>query len=141
MDGVQRARACGLTVVYTVCWGIFALFPVEGPRFLWTSRSDIPNGPFGELAARLLARGSSRGATFPSSHMAAMVAQAAAAWRPQRRMSVMTWIVALLVGVGAVYGGFDYGGAILGAGISTVVMAAVDRSNRRKQEPEFEDAH
>ncbi len=128
-----------LTVTYTVCWTIFALFPVQGPRYLWTQPAGIPQGPFRSLATHLLAAGSSRGAAFPSSHMAVTVTQAMLAWRWQRSVSYAVWGVALLVGVGAVYGGFHYGvdmiaGALLGVATAVFVgriTAAVGRRVRR----------
>jgi membrane-associated phospholipid phosphatase len=109
-----------LTITYIVCWVIFAFFPVEGPRYLWSAPAGVPTGPFRNLAVRILAAGSSRGAAFPSSHMAVSTVQAVMAWRWQQRLAPAVSVIALLVGVGAVYGGFHYAtdmfaGALLGA--------------------------
>jgi membrane-associated phospholipid phosphatase len=114
-----------LTVVYTVCWTIYVLWPVEGPRYLWMA--PAPDGPVRRLALSILATGSSRGAAFPSSHMAVSVAQALLALRWQRRVGYAVSAVAVLVGFGAVYGGFHYGvdivaGAIVGALLVTGVL-------------------
>ena len=62
-----------LTVAYVACWVIFAVAPVEGPRYLWTP--NAPDGPARRLTVAILAAGSSRGAAFPSSHMAVSVVQ------------------------------------------------------------------
>ncbi len=115
-----------LTSVYLVCWMIFSIAPVEGPRYLWTA--DAPDGPFRRFTVALLAAGSSRGAAFPSSHMAVSVTQAAMALRWQPRVGMVLVVVAALVGLGAVYGGFHYGvdivaGAVLGLVLSTVTIA------------------
>jgi membrane-associated phospholipid phosphatase len=119
-----------LTVTYTVCWTIFVLFPVEGPRYLWGAPLGVPAGPVRRLAIRILAAGSSRGAAFPSSHMAVSVVQAMMAWRWQRRIAPVLGVVVVLVGFGAVYGGFHYAidmvaGAVLGVAIAAVVVAGV----------------
>jgi membrane-associated phospholipid phosphatase len=116
-----------LTFVYVICWTIFAIWPVEGPRYLWTA--DVPDGPVRRLTLALLSAGSSRGAAFPSSHMAVSAAQAVMALRWQPGVGVAVMLVAILVGLGAVYGGFHYGidvvtGAALGlvVAVSTIVL-------------------
>ena len=114
-----------LTVAYVVCWVIFAVAPVEGPRYLWTP--DAPDGPARRFTVAILAAGSSRGAAFPSSHMAVSVAQTVMAFRWQPRVGAILALVSVLVGVGAVYGGFHYGvdmiaGALLGVLVGFVVL-------------------
>ena len=115
-----------LTSVYLVCWMIFSIEPVQGPRYLWPS--SAPDGPFRRFTVALLTAGSSRGAAFPSSHMAVSVAQAVMALRWQPRVGVVLVVVAALVGLGAVYGGFHYGidivaGALLGLVVSAATIA------------------
>jgi membrane-associated phospholipid phosphatase len=117
-----------LTVTCTVCWAIFVAMPVEGPRYLWSAPLNVPNGPVRRLVLSILAAGSSRGAAFPSSHMAVSVAMAVTALRWQRPVGWGVALVALLIGFGAVYGGFHYGvdmiaGAALGAATSLGVIA------------------
>jgi membrane-associated phospholipid phosphatase len=114
-----------LTTVYLVCWTIFAVMPVQGPRYLWTP--TVPDGPARRLAVTILTAGSSRGAAFPSSHMAVAVVQAIMALRWQRGMGVILTVTAALVGLGAVYGGFHYGvdmiaGALLGVLVSGATL-------------------
>lgn len=122
-----------LTVTYAVCWSIFAFFPVEGPRYVWGAPAGVPDGPVRRLAVALLASGSSRGAAFPSSHMAVSVVQAVVGWRWQRRWAAIgLTVIAGLVGLGAVYGGFHYGidmivGGVLGLVLGTVAMTATGR--------------
>jgi len=125
------ATVLALTVTCTVCWAIFVALPVEGPRYLFSAPPGIPNGPIRRLAVSLLAAGSSRGAAFPSSHMAVSVAMAVTALRWQRPVGWAVSVIALLVGVGAVYGGFHYGvdilaGAALGALTSIAVILVFD---------------
>lgn len=129
---VQRKRrgfaqtVAALTITYAVCWVIFVLVPVEGPRYVWGANPAVPDGPVRRLTLSLLAEGSSRGAAFPSSHMAIMVAQTVMAFRWQRGAAWLLVAVTLLVGVGAVYGGFHYAVDILaGAGLGGAIGAAV----------------
>lgn len=97
-----------VTITYTVCFAIYAIFPVEGPRYLWSAPDHVPSGPMRSLTLDILVAGSSRGAAFPSAHAAIVVAQAVMAWRWQRRARWIYAAIAVLVGVGAVYGGFHY---------------------------------
>ena len=115
-----------LTITYTICWVIFVLVPVEGPRYVWGANPTVPDGPIRRLTLHILAAGSSRGAAFPSSHMAVMVAQTVMAVRWQRRMAWALAGVTVLVGLGAVYGGFHYAvDMIVGAGVGGAIGAAV----------------
>src|SRR5262245_17844079 len=121
-----------LTATYLICWGIFVLGPVEGPRYLWGAAA-APDGPMRRLANEVLAAGSSRGAAFPSSHMAVVTAQTMMAFRWQRSVGWVLSVVALLVGFGAVYGGFHYAtdmiaGAMLGAVISGITLFAFSKA-------------
>jgi membrane-associated phospholipid phosphatase len=134
--GERRAYAetvVALTATYLICWGIFAFAPVEGPRYLWGASASAPNGMMRRLANDVLAAGSSRGAAFPSSHMAVVTAQTIMAFRWQRSVGWVLTVLALLVGLGAVYGGFHYAtdmlaGAVLGAGIACVTLFAFSKA-------------
>ena len=116
-----------LTTTYLACWLLFVVAPVEGPRYQWGPAAAAPHGPMQQFANMVLARGSSRGAAFPSSHMAVMVAQTLMALRWQRRIGLVVSVVAALVGLGAVYGGFHYAtdivaGAVLGSWITGLFL-------------------
>lgn len=109
-------------VVYGLCWTIYAFFPVQGPRYLWPMPPALPTGPMRTIAVHLLAAGSSRGAAFPSSHMAATTVQAVVIWPADRGLSVVLSVIALLIGGGAVYGGFHYGvDVVTGAALALLV--------------------
>jgi membrane-associated phospholipid phosphatase len=108
-----------LTIVYGACFIIYALFPVDGPRYL-IGPAAAPDGPVRRFVLALLERGSSRGTAFPSSHVAASLVSALCALRYQRGVGlVVAPVVAALV-VATVYGGFHYAvdalvGVILGS--------------------------
>jgi membrane-associated phospholipid phosphatase len=127
---VRRAFAetvLALTTTYLLCWVLFVLMPVEGPRYLWGAPPGVPDGPVRRLAVSILAAGSSRGAAFPSSHMAVMACQTVMALRWQRPFGYVLAVVSVLVGAGAVYGGFHYAvdiiaGATLGAACAAAIL-------------------
>jgi membrane-associated phospholipid phosphatase len=115
-----------LMLTYAICFAIFALFPVEGPRYAWGAPPVVPGGPVRSLALAILERASSRGTAFPSSHAAVAAAQSVVALRYQRGVGVVVTVTSILLMVGAVYGGFHYAvdvlaGAVLGIAIALVV--------------------
>jgi membrane-associated phospholipid phosphatase len=135
VQGDRRAfeeTTLALVVTWVVCCALFAVFPVQGPRFLWTSPPAIPEGPFRRLSMFILANGSARGTAFPSLHMAASLSQTVMAWRWQRgwvryAMTAST----VLVPIGAVYAGYHYAidmiaGTLLGA-VTTAAVVVFSR--------------
>ena len=116
---------------FAVCFAVFAVFPVQGPRYLWDSAA-VPDGPVRGVVLAVLEAGSSRGAAFPSSHVAVAVVQSVLSLRAGLRHG---WLVALLtvgLAMGAVYGGFHYAidalaGGLLGLGAVAVALAVYPR--------------
>jgi membrane-associated phospholipid phosphatase len=112
-------------LAYVVCFATFVIFPVQGPRYLWPAAAEMPEGPMRTLAVGILERGSSRGAAFPSSHVAVAVAQALMAFRWRARGAAVYAVAAVGLALGAVYGGFHYATDVLvGAGVGVVVSIA-----------------
>lgn len=115
------ADTCTLTLAFVLCYAVFALWPVAGPRYLWPPAPTLPDGPVRGLVLALLEAGSSRGTAFPSSHVAVSVAQTVAL---ARLAPPLAWPVAVAtagLAVGAVLGGFHWGvdvlaGAVVGVG-------------------------
>ena len=102
-----------LTVILSVfyfCYLCFIVFPVAGPWYHFPRPEASQVGwLFPYLIRVVLAAGSSKGAAFPSSHVAAAVVMWLLAWRLERPLFwVFAAIVPALV-VGTVYGGFHYG--------------------------------
>jgi membrane-associated phospholipid phosphatase len=112
-----------LAIVFTGCFVVFVYFPVAGPRYLWSAPAGIPDGPIRRLALYVLAAGSSRGAAFPSSHVAVAVAQSLMMLRHHRGAGLLISIASLLLALGAVYGGFHYGIDVLAGAATGVVVA------------------
>lgn len=112
-----------LAITFASCFAIFVFFPVAGPRYLWTAPPGIPDGPIRRLALTLLAAGSSKGAAFPSSHVAVSVVQSLMMLRYRRSAGLLISSASLLLALGAVYGGFHYGVDVL-AGAATGGLTA-----------------
>jgi membrane-associated phospholipid phosphatase len=91
-------------LAFVMCYAVFILFPVAGPYYAFPS----PEGPVIEvwsakLVYRLLESGSSFGAAFPSSHVAATVAVTLGVWHYQRNLSLGFAPLAILLTIGTVY--------------------------------------
>lgn len=110
---------------FLACYVIFIVFPVQGPRYLWTPAA--PSGPLRSVTLAILESGSSRGTAFPSSHVAVAAAQAAMAVAHRRRSAPVVVTAALLLTAGTVYGGFHYAvdavaGAFMGVGAALLAL-------------------
>ncbi|HEY4130121.1 MAG TPA: phosphatase PAP2 family protein [Gemmatimonadaceae bacterium] len=121
----------GVAATYAVCWAIFICFPVEGPRYEWVAPAGVPDGAVRRLALAILTGGSSRGAAFPSSHMAISVVQTVVMWRWSRGAALVLAVLATLVGLGAVYGGFHYGIDIVAGGLLGALIGFLVRRSMR----------
>lgn len=77
MDALLRMMA-----VYTICFFIFALMPVDGPRHTgMIFEGAASQGPFARLVQIVaVEHGESLGAAFPSSHVAGAVTMAWVGW-------------------------------------------------------------
>jgi membrane-associated phospholipid phosphatase len=115
----------GLLLTFTVCFLIYVVIPVEGPRY--RGGADAPTGAIRSATLWLLENGSSRGTAFPSSHVAVAVAQTVLAFQFFGRRAVGLAIITVGLALGAVYGGFHYAidavaGAALGLTTSAVAL-------------------
>ena len=113
-----------LAITFTACFTVFVFFPVAGPRYLWSAPPGIPDGPVRRLALMILAAGSSKGAAFPSSHVAVAVVQSILMLHHHRRAGLLISGASLLLALGAVYGGFHYGIDVLVGGATGAVIAS-----------------
>lgn len=115
--GAFESTVFTLMLVFVICFLVFIVFPVQGPRYLYPAPPGIPEGPVRALVLAVLEAGSSRGAAFPSSHMAVAVAQSVLALRFQRPVGVAVALLTIGLGAGAVYGGFHYAVDIVAGGL------------------------
>lgn len=132
-----RALLQPLVTAFLLHYLVFIFFPVQGPRYLFPAPGgEIAGWPFYSLAHTILEAGSSRGAAFPSSHMAVAVVQTVSAFRFLPRAAPLLLVATIGLGVGAVYGGFHYAtdmvaGAMAGGLIAWLFAAYDDRGATR----------
>lgn len=112
-----RSTVEGLMMMFAICYLVFIVFPVAGPRYEWAPPPSVFDGPVRRLALRILAAGSSRGTAFPSSHVAVAMVQAILASRRNVRTGLLLGALTSCVALGAVYGGFHYGVDVLAGGL------------------------
>ena len=112
---------------FVICYFCFIFFPVAGPYYEFARPAHwfTENLP-ARLTYEALASGSSYGAAFPSSHVAAAVASTLAAARSSRRLGLLLVIPTLLLTIGVVYCQMHYGvdalgGLAVGAGVTWAV--------------------
>ncbi len=126
-----RRFVLAVMTTFVVCYLAFIFFPVAGPYYTFPRPSGwFLDNPAARLVYRTLAQGSSYGAAFPSSHVAATVAAAVAAWQGSRRLGLALLLPTVLLSVGVVYCQMHYAvdaiaGLVVGAAIALLVSRAV----------------
>jgi hypothetical protein len=112
---------------FVVCYLAFIFFPVAGPYYVF-SRPDpwFLDNLFARTVYDTLAMGSSYGAAFPSSHVAAAIAATLSAGRGSRALGWTLAVPTVLLSVAVVYCQMHYGvdavaGLLTGAGVTAVV--------------------
>jgi membrane-associated phospholipid phosphatase len=117
---------------FVVCYLIFLFFPVAGPYYVFP-RPDpwFLDNLFARAVYDTLATGSSYGAAFPSSHVAAAIAATLSAGRGSRALGWTLAVPTVLLSVAVVYCQMHYGvDAIAGLLTGAVMTAVVDRLDR-----------
>ena len=119
---------------FVFCYLFFIFFPVAGPYYAFPH----PTGAFVDNAmARIvygaLESGSSYGAAFPSSHVAATIGALCASWRASRRLGLAVLVPAALLTVSVVYCQMHYAidalaGLAAGFAVAGVVLALERRT-------------
>jgi membrane-associated phospholipid phosphatase len=127
---LQAVRRFVLVVIATfvICYLVFIFFPVAGPYYEFRRPAAwfTDNLP-ARLTYEALAGGSSYGAAFPSSHVAAALAATLAAARSSPRLGLLLLIPTLLLTIGVVYCQMHYGvDALAGLGIGALVTGMVN---------------
>ena len=120
---------------FVVCYLAFIFFPVAGPYYVFP-RPDawFTDNIFARMVYNTLATGSSYGAAFPSSHVAATVAAALSAARGSRELAWALALPTVLLTVAVVYCQMHYGvDALAGLLVGAVVAAGADRMRRSDQ--------
>ena len=131
---LERAVLAILTT-FVVCYLVFLFLPVAGPYYEF-----VRPGPemLDNWAARLvygvLENGSSYGAAFPSSHVAATLVATGAAAIASRRLGLALGVPSLLLTIGVVYCQMHYAvDALAGIAVACLVLAVVAGIEKRAQ--------
>jgi len=115
---------------FILCYLVFLFFPVAGPYYQFPRPASWFTDNFpARLAYQALASGSSYGAAFPSSHVAAALAATLAAARISPRLGLVLLVPTLLLTVGVVYCQMHYGvDALAGLAVGGLVTWGVGKS-------------
>jgi membrane-associated phospholipid phosphatase len=136
---VAAARRFVLAVMTTfvACYLVFIFFPVAGPYYMFPRPSPwFLDNAAARLVYDTLAEGSSYGAAFPSSHVAATVAAALAAASGSRRLGLLLLGPTILLGVGVVYCQMHYGvDALAGLMVGVLIALAVGKLTPGESSP------
>jgi membrane-associated phospholipid phosphatase len=121
-----------LMLTFFVHYLFFVYFPVQGPRYLFPAPGgELARGPVYRAAHALLESGSSRGAAFPSSHVAVAVVQTLLVARFMPRLAPVVGLLAAGLAFGAVYGGFHYATDAIAGLVAGIVLFVVSGRVRR----------
>src|SRR5690606_5907193 len=120
---------------FVICYLFFIFMPVAGPYYEFPRPAPwFTDNWAAQLVYRTLASGSSYGAAFPSSHVAATVAAMGAAARGSRSLGQVLAVPTALLTVAVVYCQMHYAvdaiaGLLLGAAVVTAVIASERGTN------------
>jgi hypothetical protein len=118
-----RRMVLAFTIAMVACFAIFCVVPVEGPRYAWPPPAGVPDGMFRRLVTAILEGGSSRGTAFPSSHQAIAVVMGLSSMNWDRRLGLPVVASSVLLGLGAVYGGFHYAVDMMAGGLVALITS------------------
>jgi membrane-associated phospholipid phosphatase len=125
-DDARRTLLLLMGTFY-VCYALFLLFPVAGPRYVFPpARNAATAIPIAAFTHRLLEGGSAWGTAFPSSHVAVALVAAICAWRGWRPLGTLLLPLAVLLAFATVYGQFHYAADALAGGALAAVVLALD---------------
>jgi membrane-associated phospholipid phosphatase len=123
-EGARRVTLAMMATFY-ICYAIFLVFPVAGPRYFFSPAANAATGTaIARLTHRLLDAGAAWGTAFPSSHVAVSLVAAGTAMREWRPLGAVLLVAASLLTLGTVYGQLHYAvDAVAGACLAAVVVA------------------
>lgn len=124
-----RRFVLAVMTTFVACYLVFIFFPVAGPYYMFPRPSPwFLDNAAARLVYDTLAEGSSYGAAFPSSHVAATVAAALAAASGSRRLGLLLLGPTIMLGVGVVYCQMHYGvDALSGLMVGVVIALGVGK--------------
>ncbi|HEU5153823.1 MAG TPA: phosphatase PAP2 family protein [Gemmatimonadales bacterium] len=133
-----RRSVLWLTATFLGCYLLFLAIPVAGPYYEFP-RPDpvIMDNPMARLVYATLAKGSSYGAAFPSSHVAAAIVAVVAGFLGARWIGWTLTVPSILLCLGVVYCQMHYGvDALAGGAVALIVTGFGCWAERGRQEKE-----
>lgn len=118
-------RILSFTLVLTIvtCYLITVAFPVAGPLHVFL-RDGEGDGLVGRIVRNVLLATTSRGTSFPSSHVAGMTAAILIGGRTDRRVAPWIVVLGVMTLFAVLYCGFNHGVSVL-AGLALGVAGAL----------------
>jgi membrane-associated phospholipid phosphatase len=122
----SRETLLRIMATFYVCYTIFLLFPVAGPRYVFPMAENAATtvGPARWVHA-ILQSGSAWGTAFPSSHVAVTVVAALSAFLAWPKLGRPLVILTVCLTLGTVYGQFHYGTDALAGTFVGIAMLRV----------------
>jgi hypothetical protein len=120
---------------FCVCFLVFVLYPVAGPYYVFEHPAGlmVDNLP-AHMVYAALASGSSFGAAFPSSHVAATTAAELATFRGNRTLGWILLVPVILMPIATVYTQMHYAwDAIVGVGVGLLVPWTAARLEEKRE--------
>jgi membrane-associated phospholipid phosphatase len=124
-DAARDAVTLTMAAFY-VCYVTFLYFPVAGPRYLFPLADNAATRTaVARFTQDLLNGAAAWGTAFPSSHVAAALVAALAAWRGWRPLGAALLPAAVLLSLGTVYGQLHYAvDALAGVAVAALIWSA-----------------
>jgi len=129
----RRVLLACITAFY-VCYAVFLLFPVAGPRYLFPlAENGATTIGIARFVRALLSGGSALGTAFPSSHVAASAVVSVRTYLEWKPLGVPLLAVSMLLALATVYCQFHYAvdalaGAVVGVGVLVGLQSFVFRT-------------
>jgi membrane-associated phospholipid phosphatase len=126
-----------VAATFYLCFGLFLLVPVAGPRYTFPLAVNAATGVGPAVwTQQLLNAGSAWGTAFPSSHVAVALVSSISGARASARIGLAFVPVAALLTLATVYGQFHYAlDAAAGAALAAAVLLLGDRRSREDSGP------
>jgi membrane-associated phospholipid phosphatase len=125
-----RETLLRIMATFYVCYTIFLLFPVAGPRYLFPGAENAATAVApARWVHSILQSGSAWGTAFPSSHVAVSLVAALSALLAWPTLGMPLLVLTVLLACGTVYGQFHYAVDALAGAVVGVAMLVV-RSRR-----------
>jgi membrane-associated phospholipid phosphatase len=128
-----RQTILRIMATFYLCYTIFLLFPVAGPRYLFPLAQNAATAVApAQFTQHLLNTAAAWGTAFPSSHVAVAAVASLSAFAYWRAFGIWFVVASVLLGLGTVYGQFHYGVDALAGLAAGIAMLRVGSGREEK---------